>query len=82
MPCFVPNKPTLHHFIRESAKSVKQSQKRNLACNLKHRSIVFDSNHFNTITYNKLYCIPSFVPNKTRLNQFVRESAKKAKKKP
>ena len=79
-PSFVPNKTSLHHFMRENAKNAKQPQKRNLVCNLKHMSIVFNSSHFNTITNNKLYCVPSFVPNKPSLNHFMRESAKKALK--
>ena len=79
-PSFVPNKQTLHYFMRESAKSAKQPQKRNFACNLKNMSIVFDSNHFHTITYNILYCIPSFVPNKPSLNHFMRECRNMLKK--
>ena len=75
---FCGSKPSLNHFMRESAKNAKQPQKRNFACNFMHMSIVFDSNHLNTIKYNKLYCVLSFVPNKTSLNHFVRESAKNA----
>ena len=66
--------------MRDNAKNAKQPQKRYFACNLKHISNVFDSNHFNTITYKKLYCVPSIVSNKPSLNHFMRESAKKAKK--
>ena len=34
-------------------KTLKKPQKWNVARNLKHMNIVFDSNHFNTITYTK-----------------------------
>ena len=54
MPSFVANKPCLNYFMLESAKNVlKKFQKHNLARNFKHMTIVFDSNHFNTIQYSK-----------------------------
>ena len=34
-------------------KTLKNPQRRNLARNLEHMTIVFDSIHFNTITYTK-----------------------------
>ena len=80
VPCYVPNKPSLYHFMRESAKNAKKPQKRNFACNFKHMSIVFDPNHFYTIPYNKLYCVPNSLPNKPSLNHFLRESGKNTKK--
>ena len=39
--------------LRESAKKLKQDQKRDLARNIKNMAIVFYSNHFNTIIYAK-----------------------------
>ena len=63
VPSFMLNKPSLHHFVRENAKNAKQPKKRNFACNFKHMTTVFDSKHFNTIIYNILYCVPSFIPN-------------------
>ena len=77
MPSFVPNKPSVLHFMRENVKNAEQPQKRKFVPNKLY--IVFDSNHFNTITYNKLYCVPSFVPNKPSLNHFMLEIAKNAK---
>ena len=49
----LPNKPNLNHFMQESAKKPKKFLKSNLARNFKHMTIVFDSNHFNTIIYTK-----------------------------
>ena len=42
-----------NHFMRESAKNAKKPQKCNLARNIKHMTIVFDSNRFKTIIYTK-----------------------------
>ena len=43
-------------------------------------TIVTKSNHFNTITYAKFFCMPSLVAHKPCLNLFMRESDKNAKK--
>ena len=53
VPCLGTNKPSLNHFMRESKKILKKPIKSNLARNFKHMTIVFDSNHFNTIIYTK-----------------------------
>ena len=45
-----------------------------------HMTIVFNSNHFNTIVYIKQYYVPNFIQNKPSLNYFMRESAKNALK--
>ena len=66
--------------MRENVKNAKQPEKRNFVGNFKHMSIVYGSNHFNTIKYNKLYCVPSFAPNKPSLEHFMRESGKDTKK--
>ena len=66
--------------MRENVKNAKQPQKRNFAGTFKHMSIGFGSNHFNTLKYNKLYCVPSFVPKKPSLEYFMRESGKDTKK--
>ena len=42
--------------MRESTKKLKKPQKRNLARNIKHMTIVFDSNHFNTLIYQIVLC--------------------------
>ena len=39
--------------MRESAKNALQTLKRNIARNFKRTTIVFNSNHFNTIRYTK-----------------------------
>ena len=44
-------------------------------------NIIFNSNHFNTIIYTKLCCVPSFMQNKPSLNDIMRESAQKRIKK-
>ena len=80
MPFYVANKPSLNHSMRESAKKHKKAQKRILARNIKHMTIVFYSNHFNTILYTKKWCVPFFVAYKRSMNHFMRESAKNAKK--
>ena len=43
-------------------------------------TIGFDSNYFITIICTKYFCVPSFMQNKPSLNDFMRESAKKALK--
>ena len=59
-------------------KTLTKPQKRNLARNFKHMTIIYDSNHFNPIIYLKLCCVTSLVENKQSLNHFMRESAKNA----
>ena len=86
MPSFVANKKSFNHFLRESTlalkkKRLKKPQKHNLARNLKHITIVYNSNHFNTITYTKQCCVPRFLANKPSFKQFLRESAQTAEKK-
>ena len=44
-------------------------------------TIVFESNHFNTIIKTKYGWVPCYVQNKPSLNNFMRESSKIAKKK-
>ena len=78
VPSFVINKPSVNNFKRESSKTLKKPQKRNLACKFKHMIIVLDSKHFNTIIYTKGYCVPYFVSKKLSSNHFMRESAKNA----
>ena len=80
VPSFMVDKPSLNHFVRESAKNAIQRQRCNFACNFMHMSIIFDSNYLNTIIYNKLNHVPSFVPKKPSLKHFMRESPKNAKK--
>ena len=63
------NKQGLNHFMPDSANNAKT---RKLACNIKHMTIVFDSNHSNTVIFTKKYCVPSFTPNKLWLNHFMR----------
>ena len=43
-------------------------------------TIVFNSNHFNTIIYTKYNCVPSFNLNKPSVNDFKRVIPKKALK--
>ena len=72
----------MNNFMRESAKKAKKKlEKCNLARNYKHMTIVFDSNHFNTIIYTKQCRVLCLLQNKPSLNHFMREKAKKAKKK-
>ena len=67
--------------MRKSTKKVKKKlEKSYLARNVKHMTIVFESNYFNTIIYTKQCCVQGFVRNKPRLNHFKRESAKKYNK--
>ena len=67
--------------MRENAKTgYKTFRTSNLARNIKHMTIVFDSNHSNTVILNKNCCAPSFIPNKLWLNPFMREIAKNALK--
>ena len=68
------NKPILNHFLKESAKKLKQPQKTNLARNIYRRAIVFDYNLFNKTIYTKSCCVLSFVANKRSLNHFMPES--------
>ena len=68
--------------MRENVKMLNTPKKSNLARNLKHMTIDFDSNHYTTIIYSKQCWVPRFVPSKPSLNHFMRESAKKHKKKP
>ena len=37
-------------------KTLKKPKKRNLARNIKHMTILFDSNHFNTLIYKIVLC--------------------------
>ena len=66
--------------MRETTENAKKLQKRNLARNIKHMTIVFDSNHLNTIFQTKYYCVPKILPNKPSLNYFIRERTKNAYK--
>ena len=50
---FVQKQPSLNNFMRESAKKAEKTLKSNLDRNLKHITIVFDYNHFNTTFYTK-----------------------------
>ena len=62
------NKISLNKLMQESDKNaLKKPQKRNIARNFKNMTTVLDSNHFNTITYTKYYCVPSFVSKKNQL---------------
>ena len=67
-------------FTRKSLKRLKKPRKRNLVRNFKHMTIVFDSNHFNRITYAYQCCVPSFVANKPSFNRFARKCPKGLKK--
>ena len=40
-------------YVRKCQKRLKNLKKHNLACNIKLMTIIFDSNHFNTIIYTK-----------------------------
>ena len=81
VPCFVANKPSLNHFMRESVKNAQKTSKRNLTLNFKHMTISFNSKHFNTIIYTKQCYVPSFVPHKPSLNDFkVPKTLKKPQK--
>ena len=53
--------------------------KLNLARNFKYMTTVFKSNQFHKIIENKQCWVTFFVQNKESLNNFMRESAKKAK---
>ena len=66
--------------MRENAKNALKPLMLKLARNLKHMTIDFDSNHFNTTIYTKQNYVPSFMPNKQTFNQVMRESAKNALK--
>ena len=45
----MPKKPSFNYFKRASAeKGIKKPQKRNMARNLRHMTIVLISNHFKT----------------------------------
>ena len=76
VPFFVATKRSMNHFMRERDKNAKKPQRCNLAHNIKNMTIVFDSNHLNTIFYIKYCYVPSFVENKSRSNHFMRESTK------
>ena len=67
-------------YARKRQKHLKKPQKHKLARNFKHMTIIFVSNHLNTITYTNYCCVPSFVANKQCFNHFLREGAKKPKK--
>ena len=67
--------------MRESAVTLKKPQKRYLARNFKHMTFFFwIENYLNTITYTKKCWVQRFVPNKSSLNHFMRESSKNVKK--
>ena len=72
------NKQSFKYFMQENAKKALKTQKRNLARNFKHMTIVLDSNYIKTIIDTKECRVPSFVPTKPSLNNFKRESAKNA----
>ena len=78
MPCFVAKKQSSNQLCEKVPKTVKKPQKCNLAHNFKRKTMVFNSNHFNTIIYTKLFGVPNFMANKHSLNYIMRESAKKA----
>ena len=60
MPSVMPNKPCLDYFMRESAKNVLKKPQKNATYNVfKHMTIVFNSNHFNTIIYTNKCCVPN-----------------------
>ena len=79
---FVANKSSFNYFSQECAENaLKKPQKRNLACNFKPMTIVFNSFYFKTIIYTKQCCVPRFMANKPCLNHFMLESAKTVLKK-
>ena len=80
VPSFAANKPCLNHYIRESAKNAVILKKRNLARNIQHMTIIFDSNLLKKITNAKQCCVPCFVPNQPRFHHFIRQSEKNGKK--
>ena len=65
---------------RKCQKRLKNLKKRNLARHFKHISIVFDSNHFNIITYAKILLCAMFRAKKTRFEPLYELS--KSHKKP
>ena len=67
-------------FVRKCQIRLKHFKNHNLACNLKHMTIFFDSTHLKIIIYTKKWCAPSFMPNKPSLKYVMRKSAKNAKK--
>ena len=74
-------KPSLNSLILEKVqKTIKKHYKSKLARNFNHMIIVFVYNHVNTIIFTKKCCVPSFLPNKPRLNHFKQKSAKKGLK--
>ena len=78
VPSCMQNKPSLNHFMRQSAKkSLIKPSKRNLAHNLQYIIIFYDSNKSYTIIYNKQCLLPTFMQKKPSLNHIMRESAKK-----
>ena len=64
---------------KNTKKCFKNVQRANLARKFNDMSIVFNSNHTNTIIYTKQYSVPCFLPDKPCLNTFMRESAKNNK---
>ena len=76
----MPNKLSLNNILRENAKNALKPLKLKLTRNLKHMTIDFDSNNFNTTIYTKYCCLLSFMPNKQSFNYLMRESAKNASK--
>ena len=45
-----------------------------------HMTIIFKSNHFNTIIYIKQYYVPCLMQNKPSLNMFTQKSVENALK--